>query len=141
MALTPVKKLSEVGSRPRQSFEYETLLLAPNATEAFVFNCGYSAIVQRLQVSAPCMVEMWAAPDRNSQRDPNPYTFVATSDHLLDDGTTFLRDGSILKTRQYSIFVNQEAQKQPRMYGYITNTGSQPVKIKLTIQYLTVEDI
>lgn len=139
-ALIPRKKLSEVGNRPRKLFEITTLLLAPNASESFVIPCGATAIVQRLRVSAPCMVEVYGVADHNPIVDPTPYKFLATADHLFDDGSTALRDGTIIKTRQYSMFVNLDTPLKPQMYGVITNTTAQSVAIKLTLTYLTVED-
>lgn len=141
MALVAVKKLSEVGNRVRENYSIKTLLLAPNASETFVIDCGSSAIVQRLKVDAPCVVEVYGVADKNPIDDPTPYRFVATAERLMDDGSTVLRDGTILKTRQYSIFVNHEDPKQPQVYGVITNNQSTPASITLTLTYLTVEDI
>lgn len=141
MALVPIKKLSEVGNRTRKTFEITTLVLAPNASESFAIDCGMSAIVQRLKVSAACVVEVFGVADHNPVDDPTPYKFIATADHLFDDGSTMLRDGTVLKSRQYSIFVNLEDPKQPQMYGKITNTLATPQAITLTLTYLTVEDL
>lgn len=142
MALYPDRKrLSEVGNRTRKKFELTTLTLAPNDYEDFVIDCGSSAIVQNLKVSAPCVVEVFGVEDHNPVDDPNPYRFLATSDHLMDDGSTMLRDGTVFKTRQYSIFVNLEKPNKPQMYARITNNQPQAVAITLTLFYLTVEDL
>lgn len=141
MALIPKKRLSEVGNRDRETYTYTTQLLALNQTESFELDPGGSTvIVQRLSLDVPCVVEVWAAPDRNTLLDPNPYTFSATADHLIDDGQTMLKDGTTIKTRQYSMFVNMESPKQSKFYGYITNTGTETVAITLTLSFLTVED-
>lgn len=141
MALIPKKKLSEVGSRPREEFTITTLLLAPNASESFVIPCGGTAIIIRLGVSSPCMVEVYGTEDHDPIVDPTPYKLLATADHLFDDGSTALRDGTIIKTRQYSIFTNLETPLKPQVYGVITNTTAQSAAIKLTLKYLTVEDL
>jgi len=141
MALVPVKKLSEVGNRVRQTYSIKTILLTPNASESFVIDCGASAIVQRLKVDSPCVVEVFGVADHNPIDDPTPYTFIAKADRLMDDGSTVLRDGTVLKTRQYSIFVNLENPKRPQVYGKITNNQPTSVSITLTLTYLTVEDI
>lgn len=140
MALTPVKKLSEVGNRLRKNFQLKTLLLNPNATEKFVIDCGKSAIVQRLEVDGPCVVEVFGTENHSPILDQTPYRFVAVAGHLVDDGSTTLRDGTVIKSRQYSIFVNLETPGKPQVYGQITN--SQPVAASITIKlmYLTVED-
>ena len=141
MALVPNRKrLSEVGNRLRKSFQIKTLLIAPNASESFAIDCGSSAIVQRLQVSAPCVVEVFGTEDHSPIIDPTPYKFVAISGHLMDDGSTTLRDGTVLKTRQYSIFCNLENPIRPQSYGKITNTGATSISITLDLLYLTVED-
>ena len=140
LPLKPVKRLSEAGLKRRQNFEYVTISLAPNQMEAFTFECGMSAIIQRLEVDSPAVVQMWGHPEYDTRVDPNPYTFRATADHLMDDGSTALRDGTIIKTRQYSIFTNLETPSQPQVYGTITNIGTTLKKITLKIQYLTVEE-
>jgi|SRR5690606_12928004 len=140
LQLAPVKKLSEAGLKRRKTFEFTTQRLVPNEAETFIFECGLSAIVQRLEVSAPCLIQVWGDPTFNAAVDRNPYTFRATEDHLFDDGSTALRDGTIIKTRQYSIFVNLEDPALPYMYGVVTNTGTQTQPITIKITYLTVEE-
>ena len=140
LPLVPLKKLSDAGLKRRQVFEIQTINLQPNETEAFTLDCGKSAIIQRLEVSHPALVQVWGVPDYNTQIDPNPYTFRATSDHLFDDGSTYLRDGTIIKTRQYSIFANLQSPSQPQVYGTITNIGAILTRITLKIQYLTIEE-
>jgi hypothetical protein len=140
MALTPVKKLSEVGNRVRKAFELKTLLLAPNASESFVIDSGSSAIVQRLEVSGPCVVEVFGTETRNPIIDKTPYEFVAVAGHLVDDGSTTLRDGTVIKSRQYSIFVNLETPIRPQVYGKITNSQAVAASITIKLMYLTVED-
>lgn len=140
MALTPVKKLSEVGNRVRKNFELKTLLLAPNASETFVIDSGSSAIVQRLEVSGPCVVEVFGTETHNPIIDKTPYKFVAVAGHLVDDGSTTLRDGTVIKSRQYSIFVNLETPIRPQVYGQITNSQAVAASITIKLMYLTVED-
>lgn len=140
MALSPVKKLSEVGNRVRKNFELKTLLLAPNASESFVIDSGSSAIVQRLEVSGPCVVEIFGTETHNPIIDKTPYKFVAVAGHLVDDGSTTLRDGTVIKSRQYSIFVNLETPIRSQVYGQITNSQAVAASITIKLMYLTVED-
>lgn len=140
MALTPVKKLSEVGNRVRKKFELKTLLLAPNASESFVIDSGSSAIIHRLEVSSPCVVEVFGTETHNPVIDINPYKFVAVTGKLVEDGSTILRDGTVIQSRQYSIFVNLEQPIRPQVYGKITNTQAVAAAITIKLQYLTVED-
>lgn len=140
MALTPVKKLSEVGNRVRKNFLLKTLLLAPNASETFVIDSGTSAIVQRLEVDGPCVVEVFGTETHNPIIDKTPYKFVAIAGHLIDDGSTTLRDGTVIKSRQYSIFVNLESPTRKQVYGQITNSQAVAAAITIKLMYLTVED-
>lgn len=139
-AMTPSKKLSEAGLRRRKNFTYTTATLKPNSSEAFSMELGMSVIVQKLKVSSPCLVEVYGDPNFDPEIDPNPYAFRATADHLLDDGSTLLMDGTVLKTRQYSIFVNLESPSKPFLYGQITNNSPTNVKITLDLTYLIVEE-
>lgn len=140
MALTPVKKLSEVGNRLRKTFSMKTLLLSPNASETFVLEVGKSAIIQRLEVDKACVVEVFGTPTHDPLLDKNPYTFLATPERLVEDGSTVLRDGTIIQTRQYSIFTNLESPPKPQVYGRITNNQSVAAAITIKFMYLTVED-
>lgn len=140
LPLLPRKKLSDAGLKRRQIFEFRSINLLPNQTEEFVLECGMSAIVQRLELDSPAVVQFWGTPDYNPAIDPNPYTFRATPDHLFDDGSTGLADGTIIRTRQYSVFVNLESPSQPYMYGTIMNTGATAKQINLKIMFLTVEE-
>lgn len=94
-----------------------------------------SAIVYALTVNRPCLVEVFATALRN---ETNPYTFLATLDHLTDDGTTLLDDGSIIQSRQYNIFANQEEPVAPYFYARITNTDGISGPIELNATYYTL---
>lgn len=95
---------------------------------------GISSVVYGLTVSRPVKIEIFGDPSRG---EPNPYTFVATPDHLTDDGTVVLNDGSSYQSRQYSIFANFEEPPKPKVYGRISSLNaflaSDP--ITLTIYY------
>lgn len=82
---------------------------------------GVSSIVYGLTVSRPVKVEVFGTPDYN---EPNPYTFIATPDHLTDDGTVILNDGSSFQSRQYSIFANLEDPPTQNVYVKLTSIDS-----------------
>ena len=84
----------------------------------FTMKLGQAAIVYNLSVSRPVKVEVFSTPAKN---EPNPYTFIATPDHLVDDGTVWLSDGSSYQSRQYSIFTNLE--DPPKDTHYVTVTS------------------
>jgi len=110
----------ESGIRRRR---YETTIssLVGFGTAEFVLNIGVSSIVYAVSVSRPVQVEVFSTPDKN---EPNPYTFIATPDHLTDDGTVILNDGSSFQSRQYSIFSNLEEPAQPRVFVTLTSLDS-----------------
>jgi hypothetical protein len=84
----------------------------------FTMRLGQAAIVYNLSVSRPVKVEVFSTPDKD---EINPYTFIATPDHLMDDGTVYLNDGSSFQSRQYSIFTNLET--PPKDIHYVTITS------------------
>lgn len=100
---------------------------------------GVSSIVYNLNVSRPCKVEVFGTRDRT---DVNPYTFIATEDHLADDGTVILNDGSSFQSRQYSIFANLEDPPRPMVYATITSIdpfrAGEPVILDLTY-YVSIQ--
>lgn len=102
----------ESGIRRRK---YQTTItsLVGYGTSEFVLSLGISSIVYAVSVSRPVKVEVFSTPDKS---EPNPYTFIATPDHLTDDGVVVLNDGSSFQSRQYSIFSNLEEPAQPNVY-------------------------
>lgn len=115
----------------RKKWSYEIEDLPPTTSIDFDIDIGIASIVYALTVSRPCLVEVFATAEKN---ESNPYTFYATLDHLVDDGTVLLNDGSVIQQRQYSIFANQEEPPVGRVYGRITNIDGigGPISINLT---------
>lgn len=113
---------------------YETTIdnLLGYGTVDLVLSLGVSSIVYGLSVSRPVKVEVFGTPERN---EPNPYTFIATPDHLTDDGVVVLNDGSSYQSRQYSIFSNLEEPAQPNVYATISSLdpyeAATPVKLSV----------
>jgi len=118
----------------RKKFSYEIPDLAPNSTHEFVIEIGIASIVYALTVSRPVQVEVFATPTKD---EPNPYTFLATLGHLVDDGTVLLSDGSIIQQRQYSIFANQEEPPQPKVYATITEIDGVAGPLTLEMTYFS----
>lgn len=115
----------------RNSWEYVTPEIPVDGDHEFEIELGISLIVYDLTVSAPCLVQVYGTPEKD---EDNPYTFRGIENHLRDDGTTELEDGTIIKTRQYSIFANLEEEPVPKLYARITNETdtTQAFTIKLT---------
>jgi len=116
----------------RKKFFYNVPALPAGGFSEFDMDIGISSIVYGLTVSRPCLVEVFSTPDKN---ESNPYTFLATLDHLTDDGTVLLNDGSVIQQRQYSIFANQEEPARNRVYARITNTDGTGGEVDLYLTY------
>jgi hypothetical protein len=126
------------GQVERKKWSYTVADLPSGAIVDFDIEIGLASIVYALTVSRPVLVEVFATATKD---ETNPYTFLATLDHLVDDGTVLLNDGSVIQQRQYSIFANQEEPAQNKVYGRITNIDGTagPVEISLTY-YNTMVD-
>lgn len=115
----------------RKQFEHYVQDLPSGAFNEFTMDLGISSIVYALTVNRPVLVEVFATKMLN---ETNPYAFLATPDHLVDDGSVLLDDGSVIQQRQYSIFANQETPPEPKVYARITNIDGVAgnVTVKLT---------
>lgn len=118
----------------RRYYEATVTSLLGYGTAELVLPLGVSSIVYALSVSRPVKVEVFGTPDKS---EPNPYTFIATPDHLTDDGVVVLNDGSSYQSRQYSIFANME--DPPTSNVYVTISSLDPFEatspVKLSIMY------
>lgn len=121
----------------RKVLIHTTAELTPQSSEdAELVLDSPSVIVFRLQTSSACRVKIFSTPDRD---DLNPYEFVAIDDKLYDDGTTVLSDGSVIRSRQYSILVNLETPVTNKYYLTVTNEGVESGPIVITLTYLPME--
>ena len=110
--------------------------LAPAASTKFSLQLGKTAMILVLAVTQPVLVAAYSTPAMN---DSNPYKFLATPDHLADDGSMILSDGSIINLRRYAVFANMENPPTNNIYFQVTNTGSTAVSVALTITFLPIE--
>ena len=120
----------------RQSVTHQTVSLSPIAVEDFTLTLGKSVLVYSLSVDTPCTVAAYSDPTR---AETNPYKFVATSSHLVDDGSTLMTDGTVLRGRRYSILCNLEGTVSSNIYFRVTNTDLVAKAVLLTIQFLPIE--
>lgn len=108
----------------------------------FALPLGRTIIVYSLSVDTSAQVEVF---ETMAATDSNPYTFIATVDHLKDDGSTLMTDGTILRGRRYNIFTNQESSNDPttsiNIYFRVTNTDIVEKAVTLTIAFLPIESI
>jgi hypothetical protein len=116
----------------RKQFEYYIPNLPSGDFDEFVIDTGIASIVYALTVNRPVLVEVFSNKFLN---ETNPYAFLATPDHLIDDGSVLLDDGSVIQQRQYSIFANQETPPEPRVYGRITNIDGVAGNVTLKLTY------
>ena len=102
----------------------------------FPLSLGTSSIILKLTVSRPVRVKAFSTPEKD---EPNPYEFLATDDHLTDDGSQKLADGTIFRTRNYSILANFEDPAKNDIYFTISNVSEDEGQVILTITYVPLE--
>ena len=110
--------------------------LAVDSEVEFPLLLGTSVIVLRLTVSRPVRVKAFSTAAKD---DPNPYEFLATEDHLTDDGSQKLADGTIFRTRNYSILANFEDPAKNDIYFTVSNVGEDEGPMTLTLTYVPLE--
>lgn len=126
-------------SRKRKSFTYTTATLQGDEFEKFDLPIGCSAFVIRLEVDVACTVEIY--PD-SSYADATPYTFIATDDHLLDDGRILMSDNTSTITKRTFLLVNRDSPIQNKLYAKITNSeSSTPQIVNLIMEYISIETV
>jgi hypothetical protein len=116
----------------RKKFHRTIADLPAGGYTEFIMDIGISSIVYGLTVSRPCLVEVFSTELKN---ESNPYTFLATLDHLVDDGTVLMSDGSTIQQRQYSIFSNQEEPVKHQVYARVTNIDGVGGSVDVDLTY------
>ncbi len=133
----------------RQTIVYTINDIAAQDRADFALSMGGTCVVYSLSVNTVCQVEAF---ETDQRADTNPFRFVSTADHLKDDGSTMMTDGTILRGRRYHIFSNQEAIPSADIYFRVTNLDALPAvpqngdmpdvptkDITLTISFLSIE--
>lgn len=123
-------------SAVRQGVQFSTRELAAGSSQSFALSLGRSALIYELSVDTPCLVEAHSTVLRD---ESNPYKFEATSDHLYDDGSSLLSDGTVLRGRRFSILANLEEGNSSDIYFRVTNTDTVAKTINLKINFLPLE--
>lgn len=133
------------GTGPRMTAIRTVQGLAAQDHADFELSLGGTAIIFALSVDGVCQVEAFETAART---DTNPYRFVSTSDHLSDDGSTLMSDGTILRGRRYTIVSNQDATPSSLIYFRITNLTALPtaagadvptMDVTLSVSFLPIE--
>ena len=120
------------GTVYRNTWTYTTPSIDPGATYEFEIQLGASVIVYNLTMSSAGLIQVFGL---QTKTDPNPYTFKAQGSVLTDDGTSYLSDGTKIKSRQYSIWANLEDPPKDKVYASVTNTTSTATTYTLTAYY------
>jgi len=102
----------------------------------FEIKMGASSIVFRLETSRPTRIRAFSTPEKD---ETNPYEFISTTDHLIDDGRQLFEDGSVLRTRNYSMFANFQSPATDYMYFTIDNIEEDEGPMTVTITYMSLE--
>lgn len=110
--------------------------LVAGTPQSFFLELAKASIIYDLTLSRVAKITAWSTPAKD---ETNPYIFSATADHLTDDGSTVLSDGSILRNRKYSIFVNMEDPIGTKIYFDMENIDFQPGDVTVSITYLPIE--
>lgn len=105
----------------RRTYQRTITSLLGFANVDIILPLGVSSIVYNLKVSRPVKVEVFGTALMD---EDNPYTFIATPDHLVDDGTVVLNDGSSFQSRQYSIWNNLEDPPNQNVYMKVSSLDS-----------------
>lgn len=115
----PKPKSYDVG-RDTYTFTVPSLPAFGNANVTLTIGAG--VIMYDLTVNRPGIkVEMYGRPSRD---EDNPYTFISSINHLTDDGTVIMSDGSSFQSRQYSILANLENPVTNNVYCTVTSLTS-----------------
>ena len=121
----------------RQIIVHQETAITSSLPRDFSIPMSKTLIVHALSVDVPCQVQAF---ETASRLDTNPYTFIADSSHLNDDGSTLMSDGTILRGRRYTILSNMDFPVPSiDQYFRISNLGTQPIDVTLTIDFLPIE--
>lgn len=124
------------GSGPRNTFIQVVDNLEVGGTVDVDVEIAPSAVCFKLEVSRKVRVEIHGTPERS---DTNPYVFLATDDHLADDGRTMMTDGTVLPMRRYSILANLEDPVKNMLYLRIVSVDQIAGPVSVTMIYKPLE--
>lgn len=110
--------------------------LPASFSSEFTVKMAVSCIVLRLEVTRPVKVRAYGSITKD---EPNPYEFIATEDHLVDDGSMLLSDGTKFRTRNFSIFSNFETEPNDDIYFTVDSVDDAEGPVTLTMVYLPLE--
>ena len=104
----------------------------------FTLAIGPSCLMLQLTVSRPVMVYAYSTAAMN---DSNPYQFQGAVGHLTDDGSMLLSDGTVFRSRNFSILANMETPLSNLIYFQVQNIDDQEGPVTITVTYLVTESL
>lgn len=110
--------------------------LMVDGSHEFELELGAVAMALKIETSRPVRVRAFSKPEKD---DENPYEFISTTDHLADDGRQMFADGTILRTRNYSILANFEDPIKNILYWTFDSIDEKEDPVVLTVTFLTME--
>jgi hypothetical protein len=112
--------------------------LNPGDIVDFDHEIGATVIAHKIEVSRPVLLSAFSTADRD---EVNPYRFLATSDHLVDDGTMLLQDDTVLKLRNFSIYTNLEDPVNNTIYFRIESVDEVPGPVTMTLGLIVIQSV
>lgn len=110
--------------------------LAVDSEVEFDLEMASSSLVLKLETSRPTHILAYGTPAKD---EVNPYEFISTEDHLADDGRQQLADGTIFRTRNYSIFANFEDPVTNKIYFTVKSVDETEGPVTITLTFVPIE--
>lgn len=110
--------------------------LPVDSEQEFELEMASSALVLKLETSRPTHILAYGTPTKD---EVNPYEFISTEDHLADDGRQMFADGTIFRTRNYSIFANFEDPVTNKIYFTVKSVDETEGPVTITLTFVPIE--
>lgn len=110
--------------------------LPVDSEQEFELEMASSSLVLKLETSRPTHLLAYGTPAKD---EVNPYEFISTEDHLADDGRQMLADGTIFRTRNYSIFANFEDPVTNKIYFTVKSVDETEGPVTITLTFVPIE--
>jgi len=117
----------------RQLYQVTIPNLPGYGNAEIVLPLGVASIVYKVELSRPAVkLEVFGT---RSRVEPNPYTFISTTGHLIDDGTVVMSDGSSFQSKQYNVFANMEDPVNGNVYATVTSLDCTRANDPVTVSF------
>lgn len=99
----------------------------------FTLDTGTMFVLQKIEVDGPCRIECHTT---SSYNDTNPYIFVATDSHRVDDGS-YTSNGQTYYGPRFITLMNLESPSSGKSFWKVTQASTGPAK-PITIKVAAV---